>query len=91
MGGAFCSNIHAIKASRILTNFTGTFSDITTLARELGAYHGYCLEEESIINSDYTMPIAETASIFCETIIMDAALKGGNRRTIFWNIRIFYI
>ena len=76
MGGAFCSNIHAIKASRILTNFTGTFSDITTLAHELGhAYHGYCLEEESIINSDYTMPIAETASIFCETIIMDAALK----------------
>ena len=35
-GGAFCSNIHAIKASRILTNFTGTFSDITTLAHELG-------------------------------------------------------
>lgn len=75
-GGAFCANIHAIKASRILSNFTGTFSDVTTLAHELGhAYHGMCLEEESIINSNYTMPIAETASIFCETIIMNAALK----------------
>ena len=75
-GGAFCANIHAVKASRILSNFTGTFSDVTTLAHELGhAYHGLCLEEESILNSDYTMPIAETASIFCETIIMNAALK----------------
>ncbi len=75
-GGAFCANIHPIKASRILSNFTGTFSDVTTLAHELGhAYHGMCLEEESILNSDYTMPIAETASIFCETIIMEAALK----------------
>jgi pepF/M3 family oligoendopeptidase len=75
-GGAFCSNIHAIKGSRILSNFTGTFSDITTLAHELGhAYHGLCLESESPLNSYYTMPIAETASIFCETIITDAALK----------------
>lgn len=84
MGGAFCSNIHAIKASRILTNFTGTFSDITTLAHELGhAYHGFCLEEESILNSDYTMPIAETASIFCETIIMDATLKEATEEQAF--------
>ncbi|NLJ41249.1 MAG: M3 family oligoendopeptidase, partial [Clostridiales bacterium] len=75
-GGAFCYNIHAIKASRILSNFTGTFSDVTTLAHELGhGYHGLCLEDESALNSDYTMPIAETASIFCETIIMNAALK----------------
>ncbi|NLJ40336.1 MAG: M3 family oligoendopeptidase, partial [Clostridiales bacterium] len=75
-GGAFCYNIHTIKASRILSNFTGTFSDVITLAHELGhGYHGLCLEDESALNSDYTMPIAETASIFCETIIMNAALK----------------
>ncbi|MFV9511090.1 M3 family oligoendopeptidase [Tepidibacillus sp. LV47] len=75
-GGAFCSNLHEIKESRILSNFTGSFSDVTTLAHELGhAYHGACLAEESILNSDYPMPLAETASIFCETIVKNAALE----------------
>ena len=75
-GGAFCDNLHAIKESRILTNFDGSFNDVTTLAHELGhGYHGYCLEQESILNADYPMPLAETASIFCETIVTDAALK----------------
>ncbi|WP_018249555.1 M3 family oligoendopeptidase [Orenia marismortui] len=75
-GGAFCSNIHPIRESRILANFTGSLSDVLTLAHELGhGYHGHCLKDESIINSDYPMPLAETASIFCETIVKDAALK----------------
>lgn len=75
-GGAFCSNLHTIKESRILANFTGSFSDVTTLAHELGhGYHGACLNEESFLNSDYPMPIAETASIFCETIIKNAAIQ----------------
>lgn len=75
-GGAFCSNLHSIKESRILTNFDGSFSDVTTLAHELGhAYHGFCLKDETHLNSNYPMPIAETASIFCETIIKNAALK----------------
>ncbi|TDX48365.1 M3 family oligoendopeptidase [Orenia marismortui] len=75
-GGAFCSNIHPIRESRILANFTGSLSDVLTLAHELGhGYHGHCLKDESILNSDYPMPLAETASIFCETIVKDAALK----------------
>ena len=75
-GGAFCYNLHPIEESRILSNFTGSFSDVTTLAHELGhAYHGHTLESESIINSDYPMPLAETASIFSETIVTEAALE----------------
>jgi len=75
-GGGFCSSSKVIKESRILTNFTGVFSDIGTLAHELGhAYHSYCLNEETILNSSYPMPIAETASIFCESIIKDAFFK----------------
>ena len=74
-GGAFCDNIHSIKESRILTNFTGSFSDLITLAHELGhGYHGQCLDNETFINSDYPMPIAETASTFCETIIKNSIL-----------------
>lgn len=75
-GGAFCSNIHAIGESRILANFNGNFSDIITLAHELGhAYHGLCLTGESYLNSRYPMPLAETASTFCETIVKEAAIK----------------
>ena len=75
-GGAFCSNLHAIGESRIMSNFDGSFSNMTTLAHELGhGYHGFNLKDESILNSSYPMPIAETASIFCETIVVNAALK----------------
>lgn len=79
IGGAFCSNLKPIKASRILSNFTGSFSDMITLAHELGhAYHGDCLLDETMLNSEYPMPLAETASIFSETIIFEAALKSVN-------------
>ncbi len=75
-GGAFCSNLHPIKESRIMANFDGSFSNVITLAHELGhGYHGSCLTEESILNSSYPMPLAETASTFCETIVVNAALE----------------
>ncbi|WP_350344325.1 M3 family oligoendopeptidase [Proteinivorax tanatarense] len=75
-GGAFCSNLHPIKQSRILSNFTGSLSDVGTLAHELGhGYHGQCLYQESMLNASYPMPLAETASIFCETIVSNAVLK----------------
>lgn len=80
-GGAFCANLHPIGESRILANFDGSFSSMTTLAHELGhGYHGLNLRDESILNSRYPMPIAETASIFCETIVVNAALKDANEK-----------
>ena len=83
-GGAFCENLHSIGESRILANFDGSFSNMTTLAHELGhGYHGACLVKEEYLNSDYPMPIAETASIFCETIVKEAALKTANKEEAF--------
>ena len=83
-GGAFCANLHVIGESRVMSNFTGSFSDVTTLAHELGhAYHGFCLKNETFLNSDYPMPLAETASIFCETIIVNAVLKDAGRDEAF--------
>ncbi|MFO8062531.1 MAG: M3 family oligoendopeptidase [bacterium] len=79
-GGAFCRSIHAIGQSRILANFNGSFSNVTTLAHELGhGFHGYMLKDESPLNAHYPMPIAETASIFCETIINNAAFKQSDK------------
>ena len=74
VGGAFCSNNYAIKQSRVLTNFGGVIGDIITLAHELGhAYHGEQIFKEAPLNSFYTMPVAETASTLCETIVKRAA------------------
>jgi pepF/M3 family oligoendopeptidase len=75
-GGAFCFSIYPIKESRILTNFDGTISDISTLAHELGhAYHNFILFDERPLNTNYPMPIAETASILCETIVKHSLLE----------------
>jgi pepF/M3 family oligoendopeptidase len=80
VGGAFCSNIHPIGESRILTNFTGSFNDCLTIAHELGhAYHGNTLMGEAYLNSGYSMPIAETASTMCESIITKAAIKSASK------------
>jgi len=76
VGGAFCSNLPYLKQSRVLTNFDGSLSDVVTLAHELGhAYHGSRIQDHSILNTRYTMPVAETASTFNETIIMNAAIN----------------
>lgn len=67
-GGAFCAGVEALKQSRILTNFDGSFSSIGILAHELGhAYHNLQIQNERILNQDYPMPVAETASTFNET------------------------
>lgn len=76
VGGAFCENIPFVKQSRILTNFTGNFGDVVTLAHELGhAYHGMIIQDHLPLNTDYSMPVAETASTFNEAVVMESAIK----------------
>ena len=75
-GGAFCEIVDCIGESRILTNYDGMFTDIVTLAHELGhAFHNLCVMDHRPLNKDYSMPVAETASIFNECIIKDVALE----------------
>ena len=69
-GGAFCSSLGNHNQSRILTNFTGSLINVQTLAHELGhAYHGRVIQNNSQLNRSYPMPLAETASIFCQTLM----------------------
>lgn len=75
VGGAFCAELPTVKQSRILTNFNGSLSDVVTLAHELGhAYHNMHANVNRPLNWDYSMPVAETASTFNETLIMNAAI-----------------
>lgn len=74
-GGAFCSSILGLGESRILTNYDGSFSAITTLAHELGhAFHNLCIRDHRPLNHGYSMPVAETASTFNECVVMNAAI-----------------
>lgn len=68
--GGFCSNIHSVKESRILFNFTGKYDNILQLSHEIGhAYHHDCLDTQSSINSNCPLPIMEAAAIFSENFL----------------------
>src|SRR4030095_10703272 len=60
-------------------NFGPSFSSVSTLAHELGhAYHNTTLARRTPMQRDTPMALAETASIFCETIVANAALQAGS-------------
>ncbi len=80
-GGAYCADVDCIGQSRILANYDGMFTDVDTLAHELGhAFHNQCVRSHRPLNKEYSMPLAETASIFNECILMNAAIaKAGSK------------
>ena len=80
-GGAFCAGVECLGESRILTNFDGMFTDVVTLAHELGhAFHNQCIKGHRPLNRDYSMPVAETASTFNECVVMASAIsKAANK------------
>lgn len=84
VGGAFCASIKDIGESRILLNYGNSFSDVVTMAHELGhGFHGECLNNETMLNSEYPMTLAETASNFCEIIIKKSAVKEASKEEAF--------
>ena len=73
--GGFCTDLPLSGETRIFMTFGGTFGGVSTLAHELGhAYHAWLLRDRPYFATIYPMALAETASTFCETLIMDAAL-----------------
>lgn len=76
VGGAYCTSLPLSRQPRILSNFDGSFGELKTLAHELGhGYHFWLLRKQPAYRSQYPMTLAETASIFCETIIFEEAVK----------------
>lgn len=72
--GAFCMGLRGDE-SRVFSNFKPSFGGVSTLAHELGhAYHNLTLGSRTALQRSYPMTLAETASIFCETIVQHAAL-----------------
>jgi oligoendopeptidase F len=78
--GAFCMPLRKDE-SRVFSNYKPAFQGMSTLAHELGhAYHNMVRSSRTMLQSVTPMTLAETASIFCETIIRHAALRGADRQ-----------
>ena len=75
-GGAFCAGYYEKNISRVMTNFAGSASDVSTLAHELGhAFNNRMLRHKPLMMNDTPMPLAETASTFNETLLIAQMLK----------------
>lgn len=77
LGGAFCIEIPGPRESRILSNFDGSLDQVMTLAHELGhGFHNYCAFQagKTALQTNTPMTLAETASIMCETIVLNSLL-----------------
>lgn len=74
--GGFCTSFPDSEQTRIFMTYSGTASNIATLAHELGhAYHQHVMNDMNALNQEYAMNVAETASTFAEMIVADASLK----------------
>lgn len=78
VAGAFCMSVPRVKESRVLTNFDGSLDQVFTIAHELGhGYHNHCQFRagKTELQRANPMTLAETASIMCETIVLNATLQ----------------
>jgi len=73
-GGAFCMPFMNGR-SLVLLNWSGSADSAQTTAHELGhAYHNTTLADRTPLQRRLPMALAETASIFCETLVVERAL-----------------
>lgn len=76
VGGAYDTSFKKSKVSRVLSNYDHTYESVSTLAHELGhAYHDSVVKDLPATLSEYPMTLAETASIFGETVVFTEILK----------------
>jgi oligoendopeptidase F len=86
--GAFCSSTGPLRQTRVFMTYAGSYENLLTLAHELGhAFHNHVLKSRPFFATLYPMPLAETASIFNELLVTEAALKSTDDR----DERLMYI
>ncbi len=74
--GAFCASPLPGVASWVLTNYVGKTDDVMTLAHEIGhAVHAMMAGDHSVLTFHSSLPLAETASVFSEMLLVDRWLK----------------
>ena len=75
VGGAFCMSFIDDR-SLVLLNWSGSVDSAQVTAHELGhAYHNTQLAHRTALQKRLPMALAETASIFCETLVVEEGLS----------------
>ncbi len=73
--GAFCSSPLPGLTPWVLVNYNGKVSDVATLAHELGhAVHAMMAQDHSTLTFHSSLPMAETASVFVEMLLLERLL-----------------
>jgi oligoendopeptidase F len=68
-GGAFCAYTVPSHHPYLLLNYTAQRRDVLTLAHELGhGVHAYLAREQGVFHQTTPLTLAETASVFGETV-----------------------
>lgn len=79
--GAYCTKFVKKREPRVFMTYMGSNSDISTLAHELGhAYHSWVMRDMPLAETRYPMTLAETASIFAETLLHDVLFEKAQSR-----------
>jgi oligoendopeptidase F len=75
-GGAFCSYTVPSVHPYVFLNWTGRRRDVMTLAHELGhGLHAFLAREQGIFHQTTPLTVAETASVFGETVTFGKVLS----------------
>ncbi|EJR0950241.1 M3 family oligoendopeptidase [Vibrio alginolyticus] len=70
--GAYCTKLPATRTPLVFMTWSGSRSDLMTLAHELGhAFHNWVIRDLPLCQTYYPTTLAETASIFAENIVRD--------------------
>ena len=77
--GAYCTKFQKSRTPRVYMTYMGGMKDISTLAHELGhAFHNWVMRDLPRCQQNYPMNLAETASIFAETVVTNELSKNAN-------------
>ncbi len=87
--GAYCGSFAEPREPRIFITYDGTMTNVITLAHELGhAWHNRVMRDMHEARIQYPMTLAETASIFAETLVRETLLDNSSddsrRLEILW-------
>ncbi|MDF2152324.1 M3 family oligoendopeptidase [Vibrio sp. CAU 1672] len=78
--GAYCTKLPATRTPLVFMTWSGSRSDLMTLAHELGhAFHNWVLKDMPLCQTKYPMTLAETASIFAENIVRDHLISQADK------------
>src|SRR5690606_14400202 len=81
--GAYCTGFLKSRTPRVYMTYNGSMSNVITLAHELGhAFHSWVMRDLPVSQMGYPMTLAETASIFAETVVRGSIRDSGNAESL---------